>query len=214
MFIRRNIRSNLDLLKPTGGDPVTNSTTPNEILIRSFDVGDHVYVLDVRPTATHKWIPGTVSQALGGVHYMVNVNGTLWKRHVDQIRRNFAPELQSASSTPESLFDGDDGLTEDDSALEVMDSTAETERVQGSILHPTAEDNTFDTDEGSQDESESTTDDVAIETPPPPEPRNTVPSHQPAATVSVPTTARRSGRTRTVPPRLRDFVPTVDFRKS
>ena len=32
-----------------------------------------------------KWIPGVVSEVLGSRHYMVEVFGNLWKRHVDEL---------------------------------------------------------------------------------------------------------------------------------
>jgi hypothetical protein len=200
------------MLKPTGGESVTTSSTPAEILIRSFSVGDHVYVLDVRPTATHKWIPGTVSQVLGDVHYMVNVNGTLWKRHIDQIRPNFAPELQYGSSANDSLFEEDDGVNEDDTVLHPTELSAADHGGHSSMLSPAAEDYPSDHEEDLHDAP-----DVEIETPPPTNGalrRNTVPSQQPPATASVPTNARRSGRTRTAPTHLKDFVPTIDFRQS
>jgi hypothetical protein len=147
---------------------------------------------------------------------MVNVNGTLWKRHIDQIRPNFAPDLQYGSSTHDSLFEENDGVNEDDTALDTSEPTAEAEGGHSSMLHP-AEDYLSDNDEDLRAAPEITPDGVEIATPPPNTgvlSRNTVPPQLPPTNVSVPTAARRSGRTRTVPTRLQDFVPTVDFRKS
>ena len=58
---------------------------------RSFQIGQPVVVRNFRDGP--KWVPGQVSVREGPVTYGVEVNGQVWKRHVDQRGRMTEPAI-------------------------------------------------------------------------------------------------------------------------
>ena len=52
---------------------------------RQFNVGDPVLARNYGKGG--KWVHGVVSEVIGSCHFIVNVSGNLWKRHVDQLLR-------------------------------------------------------------------------------------------------------------------------------
>ena len=91
LFLRRNLRSKLDLVKPDIQTHVINSQmklalTSNKT-VREFELGQCVLARDFRPTSKEKWISGFVVSRNGPLHYKIDIgNGFTWKRHVDQLR--------------------------------------------------------------------------------------------------------------------------------
>ena len=51
---------------------------------REFYVGQQVMARNLRPGAA--WLPAIVVEQLGPLTYLVEVNGQLWKRHIDHLR--------------------------------------------------------------------------------------------------------------------------------
>ncbi|XP_053691598.1 uncharacterized protein K02A2.6-like [Sabethes cyaneus] len=87
----RQIKSRLDLMIPTNG--VEKIPRGEEIELRHFAVNDRVAARDY--TGSSKWRYGVVTERLGELHYMVELDdGRLWKRHIDQLRHGPAKELQ------------------------------------------------------------------------------------------------------------------------
>ena len=75
LFLKRQLRTRLTLLKPDQKDDVRrkqmqqHDQDPKQV--RTVQPGDHVAVRQVR--GSEKWVPGIVVQGLGPVAYMVNV---------------------------------------------------------------------------------------------------------------------------------------------
>ena len=116
LFLGRLIKSRLDNLKPNftllqntfmsrshkENEKVTKSVEDDEHVSicrskssiinedeevkRKFEIGENVYIRNY--VSKKKWIPGIIEQKTGSVTYVVNVNGELHRRHVDQIIRN------------------------------------------------------------------------------------------------------------------------------
>lgn len=85
LFMNRNLRSRIDLLKPNLRRDVQNrqfSHLPTKPT-RSFEIGQGVLARDYRED---KWTPGRISTRTGPLMYTVDVGGErTWRRHVDQI---------------------------------------------------------------------------------------------------------------------------------
>uniref|UniRef100_A0A0E4C706 RNA-directed DNA polymerase n=1 Tax=Anopheles gambiae TaxID=7165 RepID=A0A0E4C706_ANOGA len=87
LFLGRNIRSRLDLVRPQSVQTRTaeKQRVAFEPSYRTFLPGQLVYCLS-GSTRMDKWIRGTVVSRLGDLHYSINCNGNQMKRHVDQMR--------------------------------------------------------------------------------------------------------------------------------
>lgn len=101
LLMGRRLRIRLDLLIPSVENhvevrqysPMVNRTAKRGL--RQFHAGDAVLARNYG--REEKWIPRVVTEVLGGSrHYMVEVFGSLWKRHVDQLLRR--PTLQRFSA--------------------------------------------------------------------------------------------------------------------
>ena len=106
----RRLRTRLELLKPSVEKHVearqfssmTRRTADRGV--RQFFAGDAVLARNYG--RGDKWLPGVVSSVLGSRHYMVEVSGILWKRHVDQLRSrlcNDTPKSTDTSTPPTPL---------------------------------------------------------------------------------------------------------------
>ena len=87
----RNIRTRLDIMKPDLSTTVMNrqySTKAKHCgsVVREFSSGDAVNTRDYRANS-EKWANGRIHSQTGPLSYKVDVGGTLWRRHVDQIVR-------------------------------------------------------------------------------------------------------------------------------
>lgn len=87
LFVGRNIRTRLDLLKPEDVHRrVTAKQEYNfEPSFREFNPGQQVYFLSGN-SRLDKWIPGVIAARLGDLHYDIVYAGRRFKRHIDQIR--------------------------------------------------------------------------------------------------------------------------------
>lgn len=99
----RRLRSLLDLLIPSVENHVearqyssmVNHTAKRGL--RQLHAGNAVFTRNYG--RREKWIPGVVTEVLGGSrHYMVEVFGNLWKRHVDQLLRRPIDDTLPANS--------------------------------------------------------------------------------------------------------------------
>ena len=94
LFLKRNIRTRLDLLKPNVPEIVTQNQSKQKYhhdkksQMRSFKIGEHVLAQNFR--GTPKWLPGVVVGKAGNVSYQVKVGHQIWSRHIDQLLRREA----------------------------------------------------------------------------------------------------------------------------
>lgn len=87
LFLGRNIRTRLDLVRPQKTDETVTEKQQAAFVpsFRSFSPGQQVYVLSGN-ARMDKWIPGIVQARLGDLHYDVVYEGKHLKRHIDQMR--------------------------------------------------------------------------------------------------------------------------------
>nr|XP_029717922.1 uncharacterized protein K02A2.6-like [Aedes albopictus] len=79
----RQMKSRLDLLVPVADLKV--SSRGEEEPVRCFTVNERVAARDF--LGASKWQFGTVTERLGKLHYLIELDdGRIWKRHVDQMR--------------------------------------------------------------------------------------------------------------------------------
>ena len=97
LLMGRKIRTKLDLMLPnllseqqTKGwkqmqrqGKVTQFKPLSQVMVRSYNTPD-------------KWVPGTVTRQVGNMHYDVNVNGTVTKRHIDQLKPSCSDQTQTS----------------------------------------------------------------------------------------------------------------------
>lgn len=87
LFLKRNIRTRLDLLKPNLREKIMlkQSAKLQENHARNFVEGEKVAVRNY--TGPKKWKIGTVVNREGSLNYSIQVGNDIWKRHVDQLRK-------------------------------------------------------------------------------------------------------------------------------
>ncbi|KAF7686487.1 hypothetical protein C0J45_22906 [Silurus meridionalis] len=102
MFLKRNLRSRLDLIKPDVRRDVENKqfVHMNDRQARNFQVGQAVLARDYR---LEKWQPGTITTRTGPLMYTVKVGDNTWRRHADQLVNRQAKS--SLLSVPDSSDD-------------------------------------------------------------------------------------------------------------
>ncbi|XP_024868818.1 uncharacterized protein K02A2.6-like [Temnothorax curvispinosus] len=87
LFLGRNLRTRLDLVRPedTRTRVMKKQQAENETPFRIFKPAQKVYFLSGNPRMD-KWVPGTIVTRLGDLHYEIDYKGRRFKRHVNQIR--------------------------------------------------------------------------------------------------------------------------------
>jgi len=88
LFLKRSLRTRLDLLKPDLRDHVRQKQSEAGKLkfpVRKFEEGEKVAVRNY--SGPMKWKIGTVVNRDGNLTYSIQVGNEIWKRHVDQIRK-------------------------------------------------------------------------------------------------------------------------------
>lgn len=89
LFLKRKLRTRLDLLKPSIENRVMNKQADQKTYYdthskaRNFTMGDIVLVRNYY--GENKWVYGTIIEQLGPVSYRVKVKDYVWKRHADQL---------------------------------------------------------------------------------------------------------------------------------
>ena len=93
LFLARELRTRLTLLRPNVGEKVMDSKAKQKAThdahakFREFYPGDRNLVKDLR--REHMWWRGSVAERSGPKSYVVVLNdGRVWKRHLDHIRRD------------------------------------------------------------------------------------------------------------------------------
>ncbi|XP_055355332.1 uncharacterized protein K02A2.6-like [Paramacrobiotus metropolitanus] len=110
LFMGRKMRSTLDLLIPV---MMTTAERNRERYRRNFDKrtvpksfqpGQLVLVRDFRPSRDVDWVSGKLIKRDGARIWEVSVNGTVWRRHYNQIRPRYwlePDEVKLGSTLPE-----------------------------------------------------------------------------------------------------------------
>jgi hypothetical protein len=102
LFLGRNIKSRLDLVKPNLNKSVTNKQADQQKprsynKNRELNVGQAVWV---RQYHNSKWTIGTIINKLGPRNYEVEVApGVVWKRHIEQLVERMCVEQQPEAVT-------------------------------------------------------------------------------------------------------------------
>ncbi|XP_055932001.1 uncharacterized protein K02A2.6-like [Argiope bruennichi] len=101
LFLKRCIRTRLDLFKPNLRDKVVqkqSSRLDTESILREFQEGEKVAVRNY--SGPNKWKIGTIINRDGTLSYSIQVGNEIWKRHVDQIRKYEPVSDDVAESEP------------------------------------------------------------------------------------------------------------------
>ncbi|XP_026065967.1 uncharacterized protein K02A2.6-like [Carassius auratus] len=112
MFLKRNLRSRLDLIKPDVRRDVENKqfVHMNNRQTRNFQVGQEVLARDYR---LEKWQPGTITTRTGPLMYTVKVGDNTWRRHADQlVDRQTKSSLLPVSDSPDNVPDVNDKVND------------------------------------------------------------------------------------------------------
>ena len=92
LLMGRRVRTKLDLMVPNFQAEQSNKgyeRIENMKPVRQFNENDNVMI---RMYNDVKWVPGIVKRKLGYLHYEIDVEGILHKRHIDQIKRGSVEE--------------------------------------------------------------------------------------------------------------------------
>ena len=88
LLMGRQLRTRLDLLRPSVNSTVQQKqralVESSKGTMRSLNIDDSVRTHSYYGNS-RKWVLGVIERVLGNRHYIVNVSGNKWKRHIDQI---------------------------------------------------------------------------------------------------------------------------------
>ena len=125
LFLKRSLRTRLELLHPNVESVVCLSQAKQKaqhdshVKEREFTIGQSVLAKNFRSGT--KWLPGTITEILGPVTYLVRTkNNFTWKFHVDQLRSRSSLSDESSLEGP----DSDTAVTYPASSIEQSDSNS------------------------------------------------------------------------------------------
>ena len=132
LFLQRELRTRLDLLRPSCADHVTQQQAQQSCYhdsharTREFSVDQDVWAKNFR--SGPKWSPGVVVKRNGPLSYTVRLSsGVCWNRHIDHLRNRLATE-----DLPESSEHDSEAFTELPSTL----SHSENEHMPANVDNP------------------------------------------------------------------------------
>jgi len=101
LFLGRNLRTRLDLVRPENVQTRIAEKQRAEFTanFREFHPGQTIYFLS-NNARMDKWLPGAIAKKIGDLHYEINYDGNILKRHTDQIR-----EFQPSESRDQEEFE-------------------------------------------------------------------------------------------------------------
>lgn len=95
VFVKRNLRTRLDLLKMK---PLHRSKSENPIVNSDLRLGERVQSRNY--TSSQNWKYGTVVEKLGRLHYLIELDdGYVIKRHRNQLRKTEVPKKREDTNT-------------------------------------------------------------------------------------------------------------------
>ena len=110
LFLRRPIRTRLDMLKPNLENKVTQKQESQKRFhdnggnkMREFVLGQNVLFENLRST-TPKWITGKIIAKTGPLSYKVEIDGIIHRRHVDQMLPSKAQAVVTDKNAEEDIF--------------------------------------------------------------------------------------------------------------
>ena len=134
LFLKRQIRTRFDLLKPNQESHVTQKQAQQKTehdrhsKRRDFSVGQKVMAKNFR--SGPKWIPAVIDEKLGPLSYLVKtVDGELWRRHVDHLKEvqwTESSEGRGENSSLNADTDTTNGPTSDNSQTKASQGTDST----------------------------------------------------------------------------------------
>lgn len=90
LFMGRNLRVRLDLLKPDTKQHVTDiqmkTSFSDRAKFRELELGQKVLARDFRPSSKEKWVTGIIVSRDGPLMYKIDLGNVVWRRHIDQLR--------------------------------------------------------------------------------------------------------------------------------
>lgn len=102
LFLRRNIRTRLDLVRPQTIDiEISEKQRANfDSTFTEYEPGQLIYFLSGNPR-TDKWLKGKIVKRVGDLHYEIEYCDRLFKRHVDQMKSFYQsnPEMTNENFT-------------------------------------------------------------------------------------------------------------------
>lgn len=104
ILLGRRPRSPLDIPFPDVAQKIINhqpklqSSPRQNRQVRSFSVGEKVFVKDFTSPFSVKWIPGTIVNVTGPLSYSVEVPNGVVRRHVDAVRKRTSDVVNDSSS--------------------------------------------------------------------------------------------------------------------
>ena len=103
LFLGRELRTRLTLLRPSVGEKVMESQSNQKAThdvqskFREFYPGERILLKDLRKADI--WCPSSVAERSGPKSYVVVLNdGRVWKRHVDHVRRDSMDRTEAEQS--------------------------------------------------------------------------------------------------------------------
>lgn len=114
LFLNRDIRTRIDLVFPDLVGRVQEKVRKNTYSFqdRLFQEGDKVAIRDYR-SPNSRWKFGTVISKDGALHYTINVQGAMYRRHVDQMRPAGDQTVDKAMHVPRVHFNSETPKTSD-----------------------------------------------------------------------------------------------------
>lgn len=129
LFLKRELRTKFDLLRPNIEERVQNNQADQEATynkrskFREFREGQNVMVRNYREGTP--WVIGKVKKRLGRLLYEVVVEGKEWRRHVDQITELGTDETKGVEEQIEEQIEDDteenEGLQEEPRQEEIVE---------------------------------------------------------------------------------------------
>ena len=97
LLMGRRIRTKLDLMLPNFLSEQQSKgwkQLQHQGKVAEFKPSSPVMVRSY--TTPNKWVPGTVTRQVGTMHYDVNVDGNVTKRHIDQLKPSWTDQPQNS----------------------------------------------------------------------------------------------------------------------
>ena len=178
LLMQRDLRTRFTFLIPDCGKSVLDKQSQQKTThdrtsrSREWSVGDKVMARNLRPGSD--WIPGTITEKLGPVTYMVATEeGQLWKRHADQLKSwipplrpllepEITPDVNVPSIIPEELVPPTSGMPAESEPAELpttepdSGNAEETETPNTEMVNPPSSETTERPSETTERPSEAT----------------------------------------------------------
>lgn len=131
----RNLRTNLDLVKPdirlkVQNNQLNQARSKGKTYTRKLTVGQTVSARSYRKG--EKWAEGVIQEQIGPLLYKVEINpDTVWKRHIDQLKERETNQNDDTKNTNPNEWDGAPKPHENPATIhEQIEETSPTKEIQ------------------------------------------------------------------------------------